>query len=227
MFYQFIHPFTMIVAGPSMSGKSTFLQKLLICRKGMFNIEFKRILWCYSENGAKPTIDNIDFHKGIPEDTTIAHTGPQLLILDDLMSDAYNARISEIFTKGSHHRNISIILVTQNIFHQGSHSRDISLNAKYIVLFKNPRDRQQFNFIARQIFPESSKELVRVYNEVTRSPHGYLIIDLTQGISDFLRFRTNIFNKNYFSVCYATINEENEDIETETIEGEQTYVIRA
>lgn len=227
MFYQFVHPLTMMVAGPSMSGKSTFLQKLILSKEKMFSTQFKRILWCYSENGANPNIPNVEFHKGMPNEAVVSHSGPQLLILDDLMSDAYNAKISDLFTKGSHHRNISIILVTQNIFHQGAHSRDISLNAKYIVLFKNPRDRQQFNFIARQIYPEESKELIRVYNEVTRTPHGYLIIDLTQGISDLLRFRTNIFNQHYLAVCFATINEENEDIKTESIEGEQTYVIRA
>lgn len=224
MFYHFVHPFTMLLAGPSMSGKSTFLKNILKNQTTMFSIKFKRILWCYSENGAKPNISEVDFHKGLPENDEISYNGPQLLILDDLMSDAYNSRISEIFTKGSHHRNISIVLVTQNIFHQGSHARDISLNAKYIVLFKNPRDKQQFSFLARQIFPENPKELAKVYNKVTQSAHSYMIIDLTQGISDLLRFRTDIFNKNYLAVVYAVINDE---LESETIEEQQAYVVRA
>lgn len=223
MFTQFIHPFTMLVAGPSMCGKSTFLQNVITKQHAMFNLIFNRILWCYSETAAKPDIRGVEFHKGMPDDIEISHNGPQLLILDDLMSDAFSARVSDIFTKGSHHRNISIILVTQNIFHQGTHSRDISLNTKYLVLFKNPRDRQQFNFIARQIYPENSKELVRVYNEVTKAPHSYLIIDLTQNINDLLRFRTDIFSKDYLAVVFSNI--QSNEPETETVEGQQAYVV--
>ena len=43
--------------------------------------------------------------------------------------------------KGSHHRNISVILITQNLFHQANYCRTISLNAKYIVLLKNARNK--------------------------------------------------------------------------------------
>lgn len=225
MFYHFKHPAAIILAGPSFCGKSTFLKNVLAAdkEKRMFNVSFKRILWCYSEDAAKPEIESVEFYKGIPDDVEMNHEGPQLIILDDLMSDAYNKRISDIFTKGSHHRNISIVLVTQNVFHQGAHARDISLNTKYIVLFKSPRDRSQFNHIARQIYPENPKELIRVYNECTSEAHSYIIIDLTQDINNLLRFRTDIFNKDYLAVCFANING---SIETETVEGEQTYVVR-
>jgi hypothetical protein len=27
--------------------------------------------------------------------------------------------VCDLFTKGSHHRNISVVLITQNLFHQG------------------------------------------------------------------------------------------------------------
>jgi len=63
---------------------------------------------------------------------------PTLIVLDDLMDAAYSKKMSELFTKGSHHRNINLVLITQNVFHQGPSSRDISLNSKYIVAFKNP-----------------------------------------------------------------------------------------
>ena len=69
---------------------------------------------------------------------------PCLIILDDLLNDAYSQVVCELFTEGSHHRNISFILITQNLFHQGKYCRDISLNAKYIVVLKNVRDRNQF-----------------------------------------------------------------------------------
>lgn len=215
----------MLLAGPSMSGKSTFLKNILKNQDYMFNKKFHRILWCYSESSSKPDIEGVTFHRGVPEDIQNSNETPMLLILDDLMGDAYNSKISDIFTKKSHHCNISIILVLQNIFHQGAHCRDISLNAKYIILFKNPRDKQQMNCLARQIFVENPKELVRVFNEATKAPHGYLIIDLTQDCKDILRFRTDIFNPNYVAICYSTINSAQHDLETETIEGQQAYVV--
>jgi len=51
-----------------------------------------------------------------------------LVILDDLLTDVYSKQLCELFTLGSHHRNISLILITQNLFHQGRFCRNISLN---------------------------------------------------------------------------------------------------
>ena len=76
---------------------------------------------------------NIRFLEGIPENFGNAQGQPSLLILDDLLNEAYSEAVCYLFTKGSHHRNVSVILVTQNLFHHGRKCRDISLNAKYIV----------------------------------------------------------------------------------------------
>ena len=50
-------------------------------------------------------------------------------------------RIVNLFTRDSHHHNLSVIYIVQNLFHQGKGSRSISLNSYYLVLFKNPRDK--------------------------------------------------------------------------------------
>lgn len=223
MFFHFHHPFSMIIAGPSMSGKTTFLKNLLDRRNEMFNVKFKKIMWCYAETNAKPNVAGVTYHKGMINNYSNERDEETLIILDDLMSEAYNSTVSELFTKGSHHRNTSVILVTQNLFHHTSQSRNISLNAKYIVLFKNPRDKQQFSHLARQIYPENSKELMRVYNEVMQTPHAYFIIDLTQDCNELLRFRTDIFNPNYFAVCFSNLD--HHVIQPETIEGEQAYTL--
>jgi len=106
------------------------------------------------------------------------------------MDSAYSTKVSEIFTKGSHRRNISLVLITQNLFHQGPSSRDISLNSKYIVVFKNPRDKTQIVHLARQ---ENFSSFHKIYLEVCEEPHSYLFLDLTLSIYDLLSFRTKIF----------------------------------
>jgi hypothetical protein len=75
----------------------------------------------------------------------------------------FRAVVCDLFTKGSHHRSISVILITQNLFHQGRYCRDISLNATYLVLLKNVRDKHQFAYLARQVFPEYSDSLYKAY----------------------------------------------------------------
>jgi len=60
--------------------------------------------------------------------------------------------IVDLFTKGSHHNNLIVIVISQNLFHQSHEQRDISLNVNYIVVFKNPRDRAQIRHLARQVF---------------------------------------------------------------------------
>lgn len=227
------HPSTMLLAGPSGAGKSYFCCQLLHNLE-IFNKEIKKVIWCNNEKGAIPHRDtlpqhlDIEYIDKIPQNFENVDNEPLLIILDDMMTDATaSIQVCELFTKGSHHRNISVILITQNIFHQSKHCRDISLNAKYLVIFKNPRDKAQFNHLARQIYPENVAMLQKMYKSVTANGHSYLFIDLTQGINDILRFRTNIFNKEY-TECYCPkdlLNSENGAI-AEKIKGEQAFAIR-
>jgi len=54
----------------------------------------------------------IRYNEGVPADLENAHGKPCLIILDDLLNDAYSKEVCDLFTKGSHHRNISWILIT-------------------------------------------------------------------------------------------------------------------
>jgi len=48
-------------------------------------------------------------------------------------------------------------------------------------------------FLARQVYPENSISLYKVYLNATQRPYGYRVLDLSQDTNDHLRFRTNIF----------------------------------
>lgn len=231
MYPKFKHPFTMLLAGPSGAGKTSFVNQLLNNLNECVDKHIEEVIWCHTESNSLPNTEqhshiNIQFIKGMPENFDNPKNKPLLIILDDLMMEGVSERICELFTRGSHHRNISVIFITQNIFYQGPHCRDISLNAKYIVVFKNPRDKTQFQHLARQIYPEGTKELLNVYKEITLKGHSYLLLDLVQTTNDILRFRTDIFNKE-FGTCYCSqsclVN--NEEIKLETIDGEQAYAL--
>jgi hypothetical protein len=120
----------------------------------------------------------------------------------------FSRAVCDLFTKGSHHRNRSVILITQNFFHQAPHCRDISLNAKYLVALKNVRDRNQFAYLARQVLPEATASLCKAYREATQSPHGYIILDFAQDTGDWLRYQTNVFQSEYPPIIYARVNYE-------------------
>lgn len=225
MYIQLEHPFSMLVAGPSGSGKTTFIQQLLNNIE-IIDIKIHKIIWCNTDERAIPAYlqrQNVEVLHEIPDEFLNEHNKPLLLILDDMMNDdKANKKACQLFTRDSHHRNISVIFITQNLFHKGTYCRDISLNAKYIVLLKNPRDKAQFNHLARQIYPENAKELQKIYKEITHHGYRHFFIDLSQRINDLLRFRANIFNKSYCTI-YCNLNQ----LKHETTKKEQTYVICA
>ena len=58
---------------------------------------------------------------------------PNLIVFDDQMIDvSKDKRIVNPFTRCSHHRNVSVIYIVQNLFHQGKGSRSINLNSHYL-----------------------------------------------------------------------------------------------
>lgn len=70
----------------------------------------------------------------------------------------------------------------------------MSLNAHYIVLFKNPRAKDQVSCLARQICPDNVKFFQESYADSCKEPHSYILLDMTQGCPEELRFRTKIFH---------------------------------
>jgi hypothetical protein len=125
---KFKHPFTCIICGPTGSGKYNFCVRFLQhldsqCTEKKFA---RGILWCYGERSAVPSRElaplgkTVKYQEGVPKIFGSATGGlPFLLILDDLLTEAYSREVSYLFTKGSHHRNVNAIPTTQTLFHQG------------------------------------------------------------------------------------------------------------
>jgi len=134
----------------------------------------------------------ITFYQGIPTIEEIRKRRPNLIVLDDLM-DEVTKDIRHLFTKGSHHANVSGILISQNFYSKGKHSRDILLNIPYIVLMKNPRDQTIIRTIGSQIFSGKTKKFIEIYQDATSIPFSYLFLDFKPDTPNELRVLSNIF----------------------------------
>ena len=114
---KLIHPFSLIVSGPTSSGKSTLLFQILNNLHQNTTPVIEKIVYIYGiyQDIFKnyPNIfftDNLDFMDCSTE-------VPTVIILDDLMSVLNNSKkLEELFTRGVHHRKVSVVLTLQNLF---------------------------------------------------------------------------------------------------------------
>ena len=159
------------------------------------------IIWCYGiyqppYDEMQRTIPNLTFIEGVPSDleSMINPSIRSLVVLDDLMQElSNNDRITSLFIKGCHHRDLSVVFILQNIFHRGKELRDMSLNCHYLILFQSPRDSSQISHLAKQMFPGHVKYMQEAFHDATSRPYGYLLGDLKPETPPDFRLRTNTF----------------------------------
>jgi len=128
-----------------------------------------RIWYYYVDH--QPAFDSyphVHFEEGLRQldDEVFDGREPTMIVVDDHMSDV-NQLVADIFTKMSHHRNISMVYVTQNLFDKNKYVRTISLNSHYLVMLTNCRDAGQFAIFARQMYPTCWKFVVEGYEDAT------------------------------------------------------------
>ena len=128
----------------------------------------ERIIWCFGQwqplyNNIRKRIPRIEFVNGISDHLNDQHyinvSKRNILLFDDLMTETKcDQEIANLFTKDSHHRNISIVYLTQNLFPQGKACRDIILN------------RQQVATLARRVDPSTSAVFMKRFERATSYP---------------------------------------------------------
>jgi len=167
-----------------------------------------RIIWVYGEwqddyeeaRSLYPHIEFVkDWNEGIYD--SINKDEKNLVIIDDQMVNAGKSTgLSDLFTKGAHHKNLTVIYLVQNIFNQSKSQRTVSLNSHYNVLFCNQRDAQQFHTLAQQMYPGNARWLLGAFNDATREPYGYLVLDHHPKSSQDMRVVTKILPGEYLTV---------------------------
>ena len=209
----FRSPASIIIAGPSCSGKTFFLKKILSEKEYLrkfFKTPVTKIVWYYKiwqrdyeELRKKKPV--IQFHAGIPEEGISKHfpkPHPQgttaIVVLDDLMKEgSSDSKVLDIFTKESHHLNITCFMILQNIFFQGKYSVDIKRNATYIILFLNCRNRRSRKNLLLEIFDKTHAQAVDAWLQKlgdTR-PYSSVLLDYHTLTNGRHRVRANILDK--------------------------------
>ena len=181
---QLGHPFGVLVAGGTKTGKTTFVKQLLANAQIMIDPPPENIVYFYSEyqdtfGEIEVLVPGIEFVQGLP-DSMLDNINPNMrnvYIIDDMMGER-DAIIAKLFTKKSHHGNLSVIYIVQNLFHQSKEHRTISLNATYLVLTKNVRDASQVIHLAKQVYPNNTKFFQQACQMATKEPYAYLFVDL-------------------------------------------------
>ena len=196
---RFRNPSSFYIAGATQSGKTTFVRNLLRFAKHKLRDPrcMQNVIYFYKDDAVMNLMqgDNL-VHTWINEKPTTesfvsavkdyVKVGGSIVIIDDF-GESIDKDINDIFKVYCHHCNATVFFMVQNL-HENN-SRGVSLNATYIVVFKNPRDGMQISHLARQLAISCSnfKWLVAAYLDATREPHSYLLIDNHQETPDHLR----------------------------------------
>lgn len=199
---KFESPTSIFIAAPSGSGKTVFTKNLLIYADGVFKIAPSKIFYCYSiwqniYNEMKNEIKAISFHQGLPTMDILnewgTEQGHKILVLDDLMLQGVESdELMHLMCVGSHHTQLTVIFLIQNLFQKGKSMRTASLNCHYFIIFRNNRDMLQVQTLGKQIFPGKTKFFMDSYQKATSKPYGYLLVDIHPHTDKSYQLRSNI-----------------------------------
>ncbi len=189
-------PSRMVIAGPSLIGKSQFALNLVKYRDTVYNEKFERILYAFPESSLhlhdkfiqdlKEACTFVEIIEGLPDVDSLnlaaEKSSHKLLIMDDLMSKVFgSSSILELVTSTSHHSNISVVIICQSIFLPSKHRLTLIRNCSEKVLFHNKVDQNQLTVLSRHINPSRPNLLKQcfdfIYKHTKKSDLKYVLID--------------------------------------------------
>ena len=198
---RYVQPFSMILTGNSMSGKTSFVFDLIDNINNIVINPPQEIHFLYSVD--QPIYakyrDKINFTKNVdiltltPEDE-----GGAMIIIDD-MSDILvkDPNLVSLFTKNTHHKNISVILILQNLFIQSPNYVTLRQNACYYGFTDVGMNLTALNIFASRLGgKEMSQYFKAAYKNTMKKKFQVLLLDahplsFLRGPPFGIIFRTN------------------------------------
>src|SRR2546425_6763331 len=128
--HVWLAPFTCVISGPTGSGKSVVVQRLLKHAKTVIAPPPDRILYCYGVYQQMfSKMKDVEFNEGLPSLDEFNGDKHTLVIIDDLMHET-NDVVTKLITRVSHHTNTSVLHYTKHISPQQRKQDD---HAQYTV----------------------------------------------------------------------------------------------
>lgn len=204
------HAFTMLVAGSTGSGKTRLVREILSNYDKISTLNRPvTVKWCYGVHQQlyKEPLDNPEVRITYEPDFPNSIDGYDVLVLDDLQSTAGDdKRLSDLFTRYSHHKNMSVIFIVQNLYLQAKQMRNVSLNSHYLLLLSSRRDRNQIAKLGSQLYPGETDLFLSAYKSALSREYGYMLADLTPTTKEEFRLRTNIIPTEYPIIIFQKVN---------------------
>ena len=154
---------SLLIAGPSGCGKTVFTTKLLLDNAESFAESLSSIHYSYGswqKGFDKLKKGGVKFHEGIPDSDLLPQWLPKggVLVMDDLMDEGSNdKRVLDLFTKHSHHRNITVIYLCLDLFPNGNTPRPSRVMVITWWLSKTPEINWGYGTCYCNRFPNDGK----------------------------------------------------------------------
>jgi len=198
--FRFENDSTMIISGPSKSGKSTFVLNMIKHKDILFRHPIQRVWWFYGIESAfheELHAFHVNMKQGLPSQDDFSQIERHdLVILDDLQQESKTREdITNLFLKATHHKEFFAIQINQYIYGD-KEQRMRNSNVHYYVAFNNPRNQQQLGQFVSKMFPKGNMNLIyRIFHDILHKEgkYGYLFIDFTPQCDPNLRLRSNLF----------------------------------
>ena len=200
--------FKIFLSGPSGSGKTTFVIKLLENINSISKIPPRKTVYFFTEWQEKFNEMRNNLNVTFIEDNDMILDqvkdieGPAFIIFDDMLNSPNLKAIAQLFTVHGRHLNLCLAFLSQRLFNNSEHFRQISQNSDYMCIFKNPRNCMDVRNMAMQMTPKTL-DLLHIYNQATKKPYTYILIDLTQECIPQFRYRSGIFDEDHIFKIYV------------------------
>ena len=214
-FGKILVPSRILICGPSLSGKSTFMQRLVQHREQIFDRKFDRIIYCSPQclSGAqnhyveflRKQFPALELSSELPCVNALNITSDgthKLILIDDFMlSFNQSQNAFKLLTIHSHHMQISAVVTTHNLYASSKFQKTLTRNFSEIVMLHARSDKLSLRTLGAQMFPEMPRILLKAMNWVERQDQAelrYLLLDISPltHLPSNMIIRTNIFPEN-------------------------------
>ena len=205
------HPYRILIAGGSGSGKTNTLlnlinnepntDKIYLYAKDPYEAKYQYLINKREKVGldlfddpkafVEYSNDIQDVYKNI-ENYNPGKNRKVLIVLDDMIADMINNKklnpiVTELFIRGRK-LNIFIVFITQSYFKL---PKDVRLNSTHFFIMKILNKRELQQIVLNHSSDIDSKDFMKIFKKYTAEPYSFLVNDTTLPSDDPLRFRKN------------------------------------